>query len=202
MSSLPEEPIVMTEAEYLEFERNSTFKHEWIDGEVVAMTGASRAHNIITGNTYAALHSQLRQRPCEIYPADMRVKIEATRQYTYPDISIVCGDAQFADVGLDSLVNPTVIIEVLSHSTERYDRGMKFQSYRKLSSLQEYILISQDSPRIEHYRLQDDGTWGLIDAEGIDAIIELDAVGCTLSLTDVYEKVIFTNDDSEDTRQT
>jgi Uma2 family endonuclease len=184
----------MTEAEYLEFERASEIKHEFFAGEVLAMTGASEAHNLICVNVITMLKNQLRGQPCKIYPSDMRVKVEATGLYTYPDITVVCGDAQFADTELDTLINPLVIIEVLSPSTERYDRGRKFQQYRVLPSLREYVLIAQDHPRIEHYRLQETGTWQLTDAKGLEASLELPSIGCMLALAEVYEQVALSED--------
>ena len=197
MSALPQDPVAMTETEYLDFERASEFKHEFIDGEVFAMTGASERHNLISVSTLAALYSQLRGGSCKVYPADMRLKVQASGLYTYPDISIVCGDAQFGDERLDTLLNPTVLIEILSPSTERYDRGRKFQDYRKLPSLREYVLIAQDAPHVERYRLQDNGNWELADAEGLDARLELTSIGCTLALADIYEQVTFGEDDAE-----
>ncbi len=180
----------MTAQEYLAFERGSAEKHEYMDGVVFAMTGASRNHNLIAGSAYAMLYAQLRQRPCEIYPSDMRVKTRSAVLYTYPDIIIVCGTPEFEDHTLDTLLNPTVIIEVLSPSTEMYDRGKKFQHYRTILSLQEYVLIAQDSARIEHYRRQGE-QWLLTDIAGLEAIVGLPAVECSLSLSDVYEKVSF-----------
>jgi Uma2 family endonuclease len=191
MPALPQALSGMTEAEYLEFERASELKHEFIDGEVLAMTGASRAHNLICTTTSFLLYSQLRGRSCEIYSADMRVKVETTGLYTYPDISVVCGDPQFADDEFDTLLNPTVLIEVLSPSTERYDRGRKFQHYRELPSLREYALIAQDSPRIERYLRQQDGTWQFSDAKGLEASLELTSIDCALALAEVYEQVNF-----------
>lgn len=191
MSALPELPLVMSEAEYLAFERASELKHEFLDSEVLAMTGASERHNLIAGSTFAALYTQLRGRPCKVYSADMRVKVTATHLYASPDIAVVCGDAQFGDEQLDTLLNPTCLIEVLSRSTERYDRGKKFQHYRELGSLQEYILIAQDNPRIERYLRQDDGGWKLTDAKGLEAQLELTSIGCTLALAEVYEQVEF-----------
>jgi Uma2 family endonuclease len=200
MPALPQALSRMTEAEYLEFERASEWKHEFIDGEVLAMTGASRAHNLICTTTSFLLYSQLRGRSCEIYSTDMRVKVEATGLYTYPDISVVCGDPQFADDEFDTLLNPTVLIEVLSPSTERYDRGRKFQHYRELPSLREYVLIAQDSPRIERYLRQKDGVWQFTDAKEPEASLELTSIGCTLALAEVYEQVDFTEaeDDTDD----
>lgn len=191
MSALPQTPIAMTEAEYLKFERTSEVKHEFFAGEVFAMTCASEAHNLICTNLITALKNQLRGQLCKVYPSDMRVKIEATGLYTYPDISVVCGDAQFADEVFDTLINPMVIIEVLSPSSERYDRGKKFQQYRNLPSLQEYVLVAQDSPRIERFRLQKSEIWEFTDAKGLEASLELSSIGCTLALGEVYEQITF-----------
>ena len=191
MSALPEPSLEMTETEYLDFERHSEIKHEFLDGEVVAMTGASRAHNLIAGSTYVALYTQLRGRGCEIYQGDMRVKVQTTGLYTYPDISIVCGSPELGDEHLDTLLNPIVIIEILSPSTERYDRGQKFQHYRELASLQEYVLVAQDSLRIERYVRQGDDVWQLTDAKGLEGRLPLTSIGCTQALADVYEQVTF-----------
>ena len=191
MSALPQTPQPMTEADYLDFERVSESKHAYFAGEVFAMSGASEAHNLICTSTSFLLYGQLRGRSCKVYPGDMRVKVEVTGLYTYPDISVVCGEAQFSDDHLDTLVNPTVIIEVLSPSTEGYDRGKKFQHYREITSLNEYVLISQDSPRIERYGRQPDGTWVFDDAHGLDASLALASIDCKLVLAEVYEQVTF-----------
>jgi Uma2 family endonuclease len=183
-------PKYISPEEYLRMERASQEKHEYFKGEVFAMTGASENHNIVVGSSYSALYMQLRKRPCQIYPSDMRVRIPTTGLYTYPDISVVCGTPEFEDDGLDTLLNPTVIIEVLSPSTEQYDRGKKFQHYRTIVSLQEYILIAQDSIRIEHFARQGE-QWILTDAKMIDSVITLPSIECTLALSDVYEKVNF-----------
>jgi len=192
--ALPHDSMAMTEAEYLAYERSSDIKHEYIDGEVFAMTGASRAHNLISVNLITSMRTQLRGRPCQVYPSDMRVKAEGFRQYTYPDLSVVRGEAKFTDDEPESLLNPTLIVEILSPTTERYDRGKKFQIYRKLASLEEYMLIAQESPRIERYHLQDDGTWTFTDVEGLDATMELPSVGCTLVLEEIYDLVVFQDD--------
>ena len=195
MSALRRVSRSMTETEYLEFERASESKHEFLGGDVFDITSASRTHNLISGNVFASLHRQLRGKPCEIYYADMRVKVSATGLYTYPDISIVCGEAQFGDEHLDTLLNPTLLVEVLSPFTESYDRGRKFQHYRELPSLQEYVLIAQDNPRIERYLREADGKWQLADAAGLHATLELTSIGCKLSLADVYEQVAFTDEE-------
>lgn len=184
----------MTPEEYLKFERASQEKHEYYAGEIFAMTGASENHNLIVTNIVGALHPQLRPQPCKIYANDMRVKPRSNILYAYPDISIGCGTPEFEDDEFDILLNPIVIIEVLSPSIEAYDRGKKFQHYRTMPSLQEYILIAQDSIRIEDYGLVDN-QWVLTDAKTLDTVINLPSINCTLRLSDVYEKVIF--DDQE-----
>ncbi len=189
MSALPKQ--AMTEAEYLEFERASKTKHEFLNGQICAMSGASRAHNRIYMSTTLNLGAQLRGGPCEMFPSDMRLKIGLIGLYTYPDISVVCGEAQFTESGFDSLLNPILIIEILSPSTEAYDRGEKFHHYQQLDSLREYVLIAQDHPRIERYLRQDDGTWILTNATGLGASLQLASVDATLALADVYEKMSF-----------
>jgi Uma2 family endonuclease len=187
----------MTEAEYLEFERSSELKHEFLNGDVFAMTGASEEHNLISVNVITALKTQLRGKPCKVYPSDMRVKITATDLYTYPDISVMCGEAQFTDDRLDTLVNPTLIVEILSPSTESYDRGKKFQHYRELPSLREYLLIAQDSPRIERYLRKDNGLWEFTDAKGLEATLPLPSIDCALMLADVYDQITFDIDEGQ-----
>jgi Uma2 family endonuclease len=182
----------ITEQEYIEFERENTIKHEYYGGEIYAMTGASRIHNLIAGNTLASLHGQLRRKPCQVFPSDMRVKIQKTGLYTYPDLVIICGEPQFTDDALDTLLNPLVLVEILSPSTERYDRGMKFQHYRTIETLHDYILIAQDDYHIEHYSRQDNGQWLFQEATGIEACITIPSIASILLLEDVYEKVDIT----------
>jgi len=184
----------VTPEEYLVFERASEEKHEYYAGEILGVRRSNENHNLIAGSTLAALHPQLRKRPCEMYVSQMRLKIRSSGLYTYPDITVVCGTPEFEDGEVDTLLNPTVIIEVLSPSTEAYDRGKKFQHYRTIPSLQEYLLIAQDSVRIEHYGLVDK-QWVLTDAHTPDMVVQLPAIDCTLRLSDVYEKVTF--DDPE-----
>lgn len=190
---------LMTADEYLSFERLSEIRHEYANGEIVAMTGASEEHILITGNIHSSLHTQLRKQPCKTYMSDMRVKVSRSGAYTYPDVTVVCDTPQFEDQEVGTLLNPTVIFEVLSPSTEAYDRGDKFQRYRRLESLQEYLLVSQQEVRIEHYIRQ--GTqWVLTEADSLDAILTLPSIHCTLSLADVYEKVIFENAGDSETQ--
>jgi Uma2 family endonuclease len=187
----------MTEAEYLAFERSSEIKHEFVDGEIYAMSGASRNHNLIAGSTYVAIYSQLRGKGCETYPSDMKVRTPSTGSYVYPDISVVCGDPQFDDEQRDVLLNPGVVIEVLSPNTEAYDRGKKFARYREIESLQEYILISQDQPHIERFVRQADGMWQFSDVRGLEGSVTLASVGCQLALQAVYEQVTFESDQDD-----
>ncbi len=187
--ALPEK--FMTPEDYLKFERASEIKHEIFGGEVFAMSGASHERNEIPGNTYASLHGQLRKRSCRAYISDMRVKVCSSVLYMYPDVSVVCGEPQFEDATVDTLLNPILLIEVLSPSTELYDRGKKFQHYRTIASLQEYVLIDQDSPRVERYLRQPSDEWLLTDAVGLDAVLDLPSIQCRLALADIYERVNF-----------
>ncbi|MDQ2808263.1 MAG: Uma2 family endonuclease [Chloroflexota bacterium] len=177
-----------SQEEYLAYERQAEYKSEYIDGQIIAMAGASREHNLVTTNLLRVISNQLLDRPCEVYTGDMRVKITAQGMYTYPDIVAVCGDPQFEDKGVDTLLNPTVIIEVLSPSTALYDRATKFAYYRQLPSLQEYLLVAQDQRLIEHFVRTTDG-WLLTDPAD-PAVLQLPAIGCTVSLAEVYRKVV------------
>ena len=141
----------ITEAEYLAEERKRPFKSEYFRGEVFAMVGASEKHNLIVANLITTLNMQLKGKPCRVYPSDMRLKIEKSKLYTYPDVMVLCGERQFVDEKNDTLLNPEVIIEVLSDSTESYDRGVKFEHYRTAPSLKEYILISQNDRKMKRY---------------------------------------------------
>ncbi len=183
--------IKLTEDEYLAFDRHHDIKHEFINGEVVAMTGASWKHNIICANTSAALHSQLTDSPCIVTASDMRLKIAASSTYRYPDVMVVCDDPQFIDDRSDTVLNPVILIEVLSPSTALVDRNEKLREYRQIDSLQAYILLSQDSSRAERYLRQDPQNWLYTDITGLGTHIELTSIGCTLALKDVYSKVTF-----------
>ncbi|WP_255427259.1 Uma2 family endonuclease [Candidatus Chloroploca sp. Khr17] len=167
-------------------------KHEYYAGTVYAMAGASEQYNIIALNIAAALHTHLRGRSCRAYPSDMRVKVIKTGLNTYPDFTIVCGQTQFTDpVKRDTVINPTVIIEILSPSTERYDRGMKFQHYRTITSLQEYILIAQDKPYVERFVRHEQNEWVFSEAIGLEAIIPITSIQGSLALQAIYEQVSF-----------
>jgi Uma2 family endonuclease len=196
MVALSREPLRMSEAQYLEFERNSDTKHEYIDGEVFAMAGASVEHNQIFMATSTALFIQLQGKSCLVNPSDQRIKVTATGLFTYPDISVVCGEPKYAGNEFDTMVNPIVIIEILSKSTEAYDRGVKFQHYRQIETLQDYLLITQDKPHIEGFTRQDDGKWTLSEAIGLTATFTIASIGCILALADVYQNVTFPDKNS------
>jgi len=177
-----------TPEEYLALERRSETKSELVNGRIYAMTGASREHNLITANLVRELSTQLRGRPCESYASDMRVKVDETGMYTYPGVVALCGEPAFEDAAVDTLLNPAVIVEVLSPSTESYDRGEKFAHYRRLASLREYVLVAQNRVRVEHYARRGE-QWVLTEFSDLAGAFELPSVGCTLRLVDVYERV-------------
>ena len=192
MSTAPKQ--LLTEEQYLVRERKANFRSEFYRGEMFAMAGASREHNLITGNVARHLGNQLDERPCEVYSTDMKVRITPTGLFAYPDVAIVCGGPQFSDDEEDVLLNPTVLVEVLSPSTSSYDRGDKQMHYRQLGSLQEILLIEQEYPAVEQYVRQSDGTWLLKSTAGIEATIEAASVGCKLSLAQIYARVEFPPD--------
>ncbi len=187
MSAEPHRRISLED--YLAAERQAETKSEYLNGDVFAMSGASREHNLIVWNLSGSLYAQLRGRGCEAYVGDMRVHIPATGLYTYPDIAVVCGEPRFEDGELDTLLNPTLLIEVLSPSTEGYDRGKKAAHYRALDSLREYLLVSQEEVRVELLTRQEDGHWLLSEASRLEETVSLGSIGCTLRLADVYERV-------------
>ncbi len=189
MSSLPERRY--TPAEYLALDRAAERKSQYYAGEMFAMSGASRRHNLIVTNLVRELSGLLRSRPCEVYPSDMRVKVSRTGLYTYPDVTVVCGEPRFEDEQVDILLNPTLIIEVLSDSTEDYDRGRKFAHYRQIESLKEYLLVAQDEPHVERYRRQDEHQWLLWETSQPDASVELASIRCEVTLHEIYAKVNF-----------
>lgn len=186
--SLPAESR-LTPEEYLMRERKAEIRHEFFNGEIFAMAGASRAHNLIATNVSRDLSLQLENRPCEVYAGDMRVKVSATGLYTYPDIVVVCDEPQFEDDRADTLLNPTLIVEVLSPSTEAYDRGDKFAQYREIPSLREYLLIAQDRGRLERYLRGSAAEWVLTATHEMSGSLHLPSIGCDLALARVYAKV-------------
>jgi Uma2 family endonuclease len=180
----------LTPEQYLAEERKSPLKHEYRDGAMVAMPRANRWHNLIAGNLFGEIRAQLRDRPCEVYMSDVRVKVSPTGLYTYPDVVAVCGERQFEDSEVDTLLNPTTIIEVLSPSTEAYDRGNKFAHYRRLPSLREYVLVAQDRVRVERYTRQGD-EWLLTELNRLEDVLRLESIACAVPLSEIYAKVAF-----------
>ncbi len=189
MSSAARHPL-LTPSQYLAIERKSDIKHQFFRGEMFAMAGASREHNLISLNLASILRNQLLDRPCEAYVADMRVLVEATGLYTYPDVVVACGEPRFEDREVDTLLNPTLIVEVLSPSTESYDRGRKFAQYRTLPSLREYVMVAQDSLMVEVFSRQGD-QWLLSAHTDPESLVPLESLGCEVRLKEIYSKVEF-----------
>jgi len=186
------EPLRMSEAEYLAFEAESDTKHEYVNGEVYAMTGATWNHNVINGNLQATLNSQLADQPCTAVSSDMRLKVASkTVSFRYPDTMVVCGEPEFATDGTNTISNPTVIVEVLSSSTALTDHNQKLDEYIQIDTVQNYLLISQQEAKVEVYTRQRGGQWLYTQAKGTDATVELAAIGCTLRLSKLYQKVNF-----------
>lgn len=175
--------------DYLAFDRRAEVKHQYLDGEAFAMTGASAAHNLIVANLIVEIGVQLRGRPCRIYPSDLRLAVSAAGPFFYPDLVGLCAEPRFLDGERDTLLNPEVVIEVLSPSTEAFDRGLKFSHYRAVPSLREVLLVAQDAMRIDHFVRRDDGHWLLSDHTEPGAVVELPSLGCRFELSRVYDKV-------------
>lgn len=183
--------IYFTSEEYLAIERMADYKSEYFNGEMFAMAGASPTHALIVTNVVSELRTQLKKRPCTVYSTDLRLRVSPTGLYTYPDVAVVCGEPEYDDKYEDTLLNPTLIIEVLSESTESYDRGAKFKQYQSVKSVKEYVLIAQNTPRIERFTRQNRSRWSPLMASHIGDEIELSSVNCVLSLAEVYDKVRF-----------
>ncbi len=181
-----------TPEEYIALERKAEYKSEYFDGHIIAMAGASSKHNLITGDIFYGLYPQLIGHGCEIFTSDMRVRASLGDAYFYPDVVVVCGEPEFEDDVFDTLLNPIVIVEVLSPSTEAYDRGEKFARYKHLASLQEYVLVSQDKVWVEHHRRH--GTqWMLSHYRALEDVLPLPSIGCELPLRDIYARVTVKN---------
>lgn len=191
MTALPKKQYI-SEEDYLKMEEVSPVKHEYFDGEIFQMAGASDEHNTISMNIAGELHQQLKKRPCKVYHNDMRLYIETEGIYTYPDVMVVCGKPEVKKYkSLDNILNPILIVEVLSPTTADYDKGAKFEQYRTIESFKEYLLVSQDAKQITRYTKQTNGSWLLMDFIGDKTEIELFSIECTLTMDDIYDKVEF-----------
>ena len=195
MSTVPKPHL--TPAQYLGIERAAEFRSEYFRGEMFAMTGASRKHNLIAGNVSRRINEQFDGRPCEVYQSDMRVKVNKTGLYTYPDVLAACDQPQFEDNQVDTLLNPRVVVEVLSASTELWDRGKKFRHYRAIESLREYVLIAQDLVHVERFTVNADGQWALLDYRTLDDTLILDSISCRIKLSEIYARISFDQTEAE-----
>jgi Uma2 family endonuclease len=180
----------ITEDEYLRLDRAADCRSEFVDGEMFAMSGGSLRHAMLPVNWATGLVAQLRSGNCRVFSSDMRTRISARGAYVYPDLSVVCGQPKIHEGSADILTNPKVVIEILSPSTADYDRGKKFELYREIPSLDEYVLTHQDSPHIEHYARQPDSSWIFREYRGIESSIELLSIGCKVQLADIYAGVL------------
>lgn len=195
MATLPN-PF-LSEEDYLRLERAAEYKSEYIDGQIIAMSGARRAHVRLSMRIASLLETQLEGKKCEAYNSDLRVKIPDGRLYTYPDISVACGP-KFADEALDTLLNPIVVMEVLSNSTRNYDRGKKLRLYRTIPSLLDYVLVDQYAVNVEHWRREPNGTWNVRECTGLDDELTLESIACRLLLRDIYRGIELTQEQTKD----
>lgn len=189
MSTQPK--TFLTPEQYLDIERKAEYKSEYYRGEMFAMAGASLAHNTLVANLIGEFHGKLRAGPCRVLPSDMRVRVTSTGLYTYPDVVVVCGEPRVLDNQMDTLLNPSVLVEVLSPSTEDYDRGRKFEQYQSIESLREYLMLASDRVHADLYTRQPDGCWLLTSATRLEDSLDLQSVGCSLALAGLYEKIDF-----------
>jgi len=181
----------LSEEEYLALERKAEHKSEFYRGEMFAMAGASREHNTVKENLIGELYGRLKGSACRTYSSDQRLRVDPTGLYTYPDIVVVCGEAQFDPKDRDTIMNPTAIIEILSPSTESYDRGSKFRQYQQVESLKEYILVSQEEPVCERFVRQDDGSWNLTSLIGLTESFTFQSVAVSIPMSDIFRDVVF-----------
>lgn len=177
----------LTEEEYLVFEKTAPEKHEYFKGEVFAMAGAGARHNVIFSNLFISIGIQLKGKPCKPYGSDLRIHIPENTLYTYPDISIICGEIVPSKTDPDTAVQPTILIEILSPSTRNYDQGIKFKLYREISTLKEFITVDSESIGIEAYHINSQGNWELRDLRSIEDTLTIKAVGVSLPLKEIYD---------------
>jgi Uma2 family endonuclease len=182
---------LFTVEEYLAIERADEFRNEYLEGEIYAMSGGSPEHSTIATNLTIEIGSQLKNRPCQAFSSDMKVRSATMSMFAYPDLTIVCDEPEFHDRYQDALLNPIVLFEVLSPSTEGYDRGPKFTHYQTIGSLRDYVLVAQDEPRMEHFVRHGESQWLLTTVEGLDAKLHIASIDCTILLSEAYHRVKF-----------
>jgi len=192
--ALPQAMPIFEPKEYLALERSTETRHEYLDGFVYAMAGESPEHSTICFNLSGLVYVQLLDSPCRGYSPNMKVRNDPADLYSYPDLAIVCGEPIYHDAHRDVVLNPTVVFEVLSPSTEKYDRGEKSLRYREnIETLQNYVLVSQKQPRIECFTRQPDGSWSSLEINGLAETFDLPSIGCRVPLADVYRRIVFPN---------
>ena len=190
MSAQPQTKL--SDEEYLVIERAADFKSEFYNGEMFAMSGGSPGHALLGGAICAEFRTALKGSGCRSYNSDLRVRVARGGLYAYPDATVICGDLEYADGTTDVVTNPTVVVEVLSPSTEAYDRGFKSSEYRKIASLKEYAFLSQSEPRVEVYSRNDNGEWGVFsESVGLDAVCHFRSLDCAIRLADIYADFSF-----------
>jgi Uma2 family endonuclease len=192
--AVPEKKPFITPEEYLRLEREAEYKSEYYDGEIFAMAGTSITHSLITANVLGELRGLLRGGRCTTYDSNLKIKVSSTGLYTYPDASVICGPVEHPPEGDDMALNPTLIVEVLSDSTEAYNRGRKFEQYRSLPSFREYVLVSQKEPLVETFFRQPEGNWLFSAVRGLDETVRLHSLAVDLRLSEVYLAVEFPAD--------
>jgi Uma2 family endonuclease len=189
--SIPARQHYYTPEEYLALERAADYRSEYLNGEIYAMAGGTPQHGAIAVNIGSELRAQLKAKPCQVFPSDVKIRTTPGGLFAYPDISVVCGPLNYHDAHRDVLTNPVLLVEVLSESTEAFDRGRKFYQYRQIETLTDSLLVSQEEPSIDHYAKQPDGRWLLTTVVGLDARLYLASLDCTLLLREVYAKIEF-----------
>jgi Uma2 family endonuclease len=180
-----------TVAEYLALEEAAEYRSEYFEGEIFAMAGGTEDHSLVVGNCITQLNLKLSEQPCRVYPSDTKVRIEDSSAYYYPDVSVACEHFEFEDTKRMILTNPVLLVEVLSDSTAEFDRGKKFTRYRQISSLREYVLISQHEPAVDVFYKTDDSFWRFDRYNGLDDVMELRSLGIQIKLADIYRRVEF-----------
>ena len=180
----------LTPEEYLAIERHAEYKSEYVDGVMYAMAGGSPRHNLVSGSIHTLINVHLWESPCKVFNSEMKVRVPSSRKYHYPDVTIVCEKPEYADDEKDVLLNPLLIVEVLSKSTQGYDKGKKFLYYQEIDSFREYLLVAQDQPVVQHYVRQPDGSWIYKKIEGMEQGVQLATINFQLKLKDIYVKAL------------